>query len=79
MLHYRETILISLLKSAYCGDVGLMGRWQQLDLALEARKPFRIAAENVRQELEGNLAIHGSAVSRETSPIPPCPGLPAIR
>ena len=51
----------------------MIQRRQQLGLALEARQPLGIAGENVRQELEGDLAIQGGVVSQENLAHPSLP------
>jgi hypothetical protein len=48
----------------------MIQRRQHLGLALEVRHPFRVAGEDVRQDLERHLTLQRA---RYTYPMPPPP------
>ena len=56
-LHHERTAPAVLLEAVDLGDVRMIQRREQLRLALEARQPFGIAREQIRQHFDRDVAI----------------------
>ena len=56
-LHREEPDVPGLVQAVDGGDARVVERRQQLRLALEARQPVGVLGEQVRQDLDGHLAV----------------------
>jgi hypothetical protein len=75
LLRNQESLRVNLFQALDGGDVWMIERSQNLGFALEARMPFGVTGEYVRQELECDSEIEGDVVSQKNLAHPTLPQL----
>jgi hypothetical protein len=60
-------------QAVHLGDVRVVERSQRLCLAVETGEPLRVRGEDVRQNLDRDVALRRVSRARYTSPMPPAP------